>query len=34
MSDRRGQPIYFKKLPEKLDRLWKGDVGTESPVNQ
>ena len=34
MSERRAQPIHYKNHQEDLGRLWKGDVGTESPVNR
>ena len=33
MSDKIAQPIHLKSLQEDIGRLWKDDVGTESPVN-
>lgn len=33
ISDKRAQSFYLKSLQEDIGHLWKGNVRTESPVN-
>ena len=34
VSVKAAEPIHFKNLQGELRRLWKDNIGTESPVNQ